>query len=225
MRVLVIEDYLPVQKSVAKGLREAGFAVDVSGDGEEGLWYATGNEYDVIILDLMLPGMDGLTILEKLRAEGKGTHVLILTAKGDLEDRVKGLGLGADDYLVKPFAFEELLARVRALVRRAYKRKNPVLCVGELRIDTASERVHRGDEEISLSAREYGLLEYLAMREGEVVSRTDIWNHLYDWLSDATSNVVDVYIGYLRRKLDRPGRPSLIRTVRGRGYSMGGDTL
>ena len=224
MRVLFIEDYEPLQKSLARGLREAGFAVDVTGDGQEGLWHATSHEYDVIILDLMLPGMDGLSVLKQLRDAGKQTHVLILTARGETADRVRGLELGADDYLAKPFAFEELLARVRALLRREYKRKNPLLCIGELRIDTASERVSRGDEEISLTAREYALLEYLAMREGEVVSRTDIWNHLYDWLSNATSNVVDVYIGYLRRKIDRPGRASLIRTIRGRGYSIGEKT-
>lgn len=221
MRILLVEDYAPLQKALAKGLREAGFAVDVTGDGKKGLWHATGHEYDVIILDLMLPGMDGLTLLQQLRDAGKQTHVLILTAKGEVVDRVRGLELGADDYLTKPFAFEELLARVRALVRRAYKRKNPVSQIGELRIDTASERVWREDEEIALTAREFALLEYLVMRKGEVVSRTDIWNHLYDWLSDATSNVVDVYIGYLRRKIDSPGQASLIKTVRGRGYSIG----
>lgn len=193
----------------------------MTGDGKEGLWYATSNEYDVVILDLMLPGMDGLTMLKKLRAAGHETHVLILTAKGEVPDKVKGLELGADDYLAKPFAFEELLARVRALVRRQYKRKSPIISVGRLRIDTAAQRVRRGDEELSLTAREYALLEYLAMRKGEVVSRTDIWNHLYDWLSTATSNVVDVYIGYLRKKIDQPGEPSLIQTIRGRGYSIG----
>lgn len=220
MRVLLVEDYAPLQKALAKGLREAGFAVDVTGDGKQGLWRATSHEYDVIILDLMLPGMDGLTLLQQLRDAGKQTHVLILTAKGEVADRVRGLELGADDYLTKPFAFEELLARVRALVRRAYRRKNPVAQIGELRIDTVSERVWRGDEEIALTAREFALLEYLVMRQGEVVSRTDIWNHLYDWLSDATSNVVDVYIGYLRRKIDSPDQASLIKTIRGRGYSL-----
>lgn len=218
---LLIEDYLPLQKSLAKGLREAGFAVDVTGDGKEGLWYATRNEYDVVVLDLMLPGMDGLTVLKKLRADGRESHVLILTAKGEVSDKVKGLELGADDYLAKPFAFEELLARVRALVRREYRRKNPLISIGDLHIDTAGQRVWRGDDQIVLTAREYALLEYLAIRRAEVVSRTDIWNHLYDWLSTATSNVVDVYIGYLRRKIDRPGEPSLIRTIRGRGYSIG----
>jgi len=221
MRVLLVEDYLPLQKAVAKGLREAGYAVDVTGDGEEGLWYASGNEYDVIVLDLMLPKMDGLSILKRLRADGRPAHVLILTAKDTLADRVKGLDLGADDYLVKPFALEELLARVRALARRAYCVKNPSIEAGDLRIETASQRVWRGKEEVCLTPREYALLECLAMRRGETVNRTDIWEHVYEFNSEADSNVVDVYIGYLRRKLDRQGRPSLIQTVRGRGYSMG----
>ena len=221
MRVLFVEDYEPLRKSVAQGLREAGFAVDATSDGKEGLWFATNNEYDVILLDLMLPGMDGLGVLRKAREAGVETHVLILTAKGEVEDRVRGLDAGADDYLCKPFAFEELLARVRALSRRGYGRKDPVIQVGDLRLDTAAQRVWRGEEEITLTAREYALLEYLALREGEVVSRTDIWNHLYDWVSAATSNVVDVYVGYLRKKVDRPGSPSVIETVRGRGYALG----
>jgi len=224
VRVLLIEDYRPVQKAVAKGLREAGFAVDVSGDGKEGLWLAQTNEYDVIVLDLMLPAMNGLDVLKQLRRSGKQVHVLILTARGEIPDRVKGLELGADDYLVKPFAFGELLARVRALVRRQYRQKRPVISLGDLRIDTAAQRVWRGGERKDLTARESALLEYLAMRHGEVVSRTDIWNHLYDWASSNTSNVVDVYIGYLRKKLDRHGEPSLIQTIRGRGYAIGRET-
>jgi DNA-binding response OmpR family regulator len=222
MRVLVIEDYPPIQRAVAKGLREAGYAVDVTGDGEEGLWYATGSAYDVIVLDLMLPKMDGLTVLRRLRAEGRPSHVLILTARDTVADRVRGLDLGADDYLVKPFAFEELLARVRALARRAYCVKNPCLKVEDLRIETAAQRVWRGKEEVRLTPREYGLLEYLALRAGEVVSRTDIWEHVYEFNSEADSNVVDVYIMYLRKKLERAGRPALIHTLRGRGYSLGG---
>ena len=221
MRLLVIEDYLPLQRSLAKGLREADFAVDTARDGQEGLWYATSNEYDVIILDLMLPGMDGLEILKKIRAKGIQTHILILTAKDTVEDRVAGLNLGADDYLIKPFAFEELLARVRALLRRSYQEKNPSIRIKDLRIDLAKQRLWRGGEEIQLTAREYALLEYLAMRAGETISRSDIWEHVYEFNSSASSNVVDVYIGYLRKKIERPNKPPLIHTVRGRGYRLG----
>ena len=221
MRLLLVEDYPPLRKSVAKGLREAGFAVDVTDQGDEGLWYAMNNDYDVILLDLMLPGMDGMGILQALRQAGRETHVLILTSKDTVSDRVAGLDAGADDYLVKPFAFEELLARVHALVRRGYGRKDPVLCCGSLRIDTAAQRVFNGDAELQLTPREYALLEYLAMRAGEMVSRTDIWEHVYDFHSTAESNVVDVYIGYLRKKIERPGLPQLIRTRRGQGYSLG----
>jgi DNA-binding response OmpR family regulator len=220
VRILVVEDYLPLQRAVAKGLREAGYAVDVTGDGEEGLWFATTNEYDLVVLDLMLPKVDGLTILRRLRAAGRPSHVLILTAKDGVADRVKGLNQGADDYLVKPFAFEELLARVRALSRRAYCAKNPLIHIGDLRIDTPAQRVWRGKEEVVLTPREYALLEYLAVRVGQVVTRTDIWEHIYEFNSEADSNVVDVYIGYLRRKLERPDKPLLIHTVRGRGYRL-----
>jgi len=210
-----------LQQSLAKGLREAGFAVDTTGDGREGLWYATSNDYDVIILDLMLPGIDGLQILKKLRTRGQKSHVLILTARDAVEDRVTGLDLGADDYLVKPFEFRELLARIRALLRRSYRRKNPRIRIRDLRIDLTSQRVRRGRQEIQLTPREYALLEYLAMRAGEMVSRTDIWEHVYEFKSAASSNVVDVYIGYLRKKIERPGKPPLIHTVRGRGYLLG----
>lgn len=221
MRVLLVEDYLPLQDSLSQGLHEAGFAVDVTGDGNEGLWYAMSNDYDVIILDLMLPGLDGLKILKKIRAKGRQTHVLILTAKDTLEDRITGLDMGADDYLVKPFAFEELLARIHALVRRKYQEKNPTLKIQDLRLDQAAQRVWRGREEIELTGREYALLEYLALRAGHLVSRTDIWEHIYEFNSSASSNVVDVYIGYLRKKIEQPGKPALIRTIRGRGYILG----
>jgi DNA-binding response OmpR family regulator len=221
MRVLVIEDFDPLRLSIAKGLQKAGMAVDQTGDGEEGLWYARLNPYDAVILDLMLPGLDGLTILRKLRAEGLKHHILILTARDTVEDRVHGLDAGADDYLVKPFAFSELLARVRALIRRTYQAKSPSVQVGPLRLDTAKQRVWVGQRPANLSAREYALLEFLALRAGAVVSRTEIWEHVYDFHSESDSNVVDVYIYYLRRKLDEPGRPSLIQTVRGRGYCLG----
>ena len=194
MRLLLIEDYRPLQKSLAKGLREAGFAVDITGDGREGLWYATSNDYDVIILDLMLPGMDGLSLLKKLRAKGRQSHVLILTAKDTIEDRVTGLDMGADDYLVKPFAFEELLSRLRALMRRRYQEKSSCIHIEEMRIDLTTQRVWRCREELQLTRREYALLEYLAMRAGQTVSRTDIWEHVYEFNSSASSNVVDVYI-------------------------------
>lgn len=221
MRLLLVEDYPPLQKSLATGLREAGFAVDTTRDGQEGLWYATSNEYDVIILDLMLPGIDGLEILKRIRAKGLKTHVLILTAKDTVEDRVAGLNLGADDYLIKPFAFEELLARVRALLRRSYQEKSPCFRIKDLRIDFAAQRLWRGGEEIQLTAREYALLEYLAMRADQTISRSDIWEHVYEFNSSASSNVVDVYIGYLRKKIERPNKPILIHTVRGRGYRLG----
>jgi two-component system copper resistance phosphate regulon response regulator CusR len=223
MRLLLIEDYRPLRESLTQGLREAGFAVDATGDGEEGLWYGMGNDYDVIILDLMLPGLDGLKILQKLRTEGRQSHVLILTARDTVDDRVAGLDLGADDYLVKPFAFRELLARIRALLRRSYRTKNPLVEVQDLRIDLTLQRVWRGQEEVALTPREYALLEYLAMRAGEVVSRSDIWEHVYEFNSSTSSNVVDVYIGYLRKKIEKPDRPSLINTVRGRGYTLGAE--
>jgi DNA-binding response OmpR family regulator len=221
MRILLVEDYPPLQKSLAKGLREAGFAVDATGDGQEGLWYAMSNDYDVIILDLMLPKMDGLSILKKLREENKTEHILLLTAKDTVEDRITGLNMGADDYLVKPFAFGELLARLRALTRRSYIQKNPTLKVQDLHIDLNARRVWRADEEIILTSREYMLLEYLAMRAGQIVSRTDIWEHVYEFKSNALSNVVDVYIGYLRKKIEKDGAPPLIQTIRGQGYILG----
>ena len=221
MHILVIEDYRPLRQSLSKGLREAGYAVDATGDGEEGLWYATGSEYDVVVLDLMLPGVDGLQILKAIRSRGRSSHVLILTAKDTVEDRVHGLDCGADDYLVKPFAFAELLARIRALVRRRYRQKHPSIEVQDLRIDLTTQRLWREQQEIMLTPREYALLEYLAMRAGEIVSRTDIWEHVYEFHSTASSNVVDVYIGYLRKKIEDSDRPRLIHTIRGRGYLLG----
>jgi two-component system, OmpR family, copper resistance phosphate regulon response regulator CusR len=221
VRVLVVEDYAPVRAAVREGLAENGFAVDVANDGEEGLWLAQSNPYDVIVLDLMLPKLDGTSILKRLRAGGSQVAVIVLTARDQLDDRVKGLDLGADDYLVKPFAFAELLARVRALVRRRYEMRDPTIRVGDIEIDTARREVKRSGESVALSAREYALLEYLAMRIGEVVTRTDIWEHVYDFHSEAHSNVVDVYIGYLRKKLERDGAPKLIHTRRGQGYLFG----
>lgn len=224
MRILVVEDYEPVRKSIVQGLREDGFAVDASADGEEGLWYAQSNEYDAIVLDIMLPGLDGLTILKRLRTTGSKTPILLLTAKDTVGDRVTGLDLGADDYLIKPFAFAELLARIRALARRKYDKADPIVRVLDLELNTAGRTVRRSGRVVELTAREYALLELLALRAGEVVSRTDIWEHLYEFHAEADSNVVDVYIGYLRKKLERPDLPKLIHTRRGLGYVMGDDS-
>ncbi|MSR64904.1 MAG: response regulator transcription factor [Verrucomicrobiae bacterium] len=220
MRVLFIEDSTRLQTSVGSGLRKAGYAVDVIGDGEEGLWLAESNDYDVIILDLMLPGLDGLSLLGRLRAKEKTTHVLILTAKDTVEDRVRGLQKGADDYLVKPFALEELLARVQALCRRSYQRKNPRIVIGDLQIDTAARAVTRNDKPIELTPREFMLLEYLALRRGEVVSRTEIETHIYSDSSELMSNAVDSAICTLRSKISPPGAAPLIHTRRGMGYVL-----
>jgi DNA-binding response OmpR family regulator len=221
MRLLVIEDYPPLARSVAQGLREAGFGVDVATDGEAGLSCAKTLPYDAIVLDLMLPKLDGFSVLEGLRRARHGAAVLILTARHDVSDRVRGLDLGADDYLVKPFAFEELLARIRALVRRRYGRTQTLITLADLEIDTSARIVRRGSRIVELSAREYALLEYLAVRRGHTVTRSEIWDHVYDFASEPSSNVIDVYIGYLRKKIDQDFEPKLIRTRRGLGYVLG----
>jgi DNA-binding response OmpR family regulator len=220
MRVLVVEDYSPIRLAVRDGLAEQGYAVDVASNGEDGLWLAEQNPYDVIVLDVMLPKVDGLEIVKRLRAKGSQVGVLMLTARDTVADRVTGLDHGADDYLVKPFDLSELFARVRALVRRGYAAKDPVIRVSDLVIDTVKRTVKRGEAVIAFSPREYALLEYLAIRAGEVVTRTEIWEHVYDFRSDAQSNVVDVYVSYLRKKL---GQPALIHTRRGYGYVLGDD--
>lgn len=220
MRALVVEDYAPVRQAVVEGLSEQGFAVDHASDGVEGLWYAENNPYDVIVLDVMLPKLDGLAVLKQLRARGATSPVLLLTARDGVDDRVRGLDSGADDYLVKPFAFAELLARVRALVRRRYEARDPIVRVADLEIDTTKRLVRRAGEAIMLSAREYALLEYLGLRAGQLVTRSEIWEHVYDFAADAQSNVIDVYIGYLRKKLEREGAAKLIHTRRGQGYIL-----
>jgi DNA-binding response OmpR family regulator len=220
MKVLLVEDHKPLAKALKQGLEEEGYAVDLAADGEEGDFKATTAEYDVIILDLMLPKVDGLTLLQKWRKAGLQTHILILTAKGALEDRVKGLDLGADDYLTKPFEVDELLARVRALVRRGHQVKDPVLRIYDLEIDTASRTVKRAGKWIHLTPREYALLEFLAFHAGKVVTRPMIWEHLYDEEDENTSNVVDVYIRYLRNKIDKGFDPPLILTRWGEGYML-----
>jgi DNA-binding response OmpR family regulator len=222
VRVLLIEDHKPLARALQQGLVEEGFAVDVAYDGEEGDYKARSAEYDVIILDLMLPKKDGLTVLQGWRRDGLSVHVLVLTARGNLEDKVRGLDTGADDYLTKPPQLEELLARVRALVRRSHQVKNPVIRVHDLEIDTAGRTVKRAGQEIHLTPREYALLEFLAFHPGKVVTRTMIWEHLYDEQDESTSNVVDVYIRYLRNKIDKGFDPPLILTRWGEGYLLRG---
>jgi DNA-binding response OmpR family regulator len=206
-----------------KGLEEEGFAVDVAHDGEEGDFKARTAEYDVIILDLMLPKQDGLTLLQHWRRDDLKTDVLVLTARGSIEDKVRGLDLGADDYLTKPFELEELLARIRAVIRRRHGVKDPILRVCDLEIDTATRTVKRGGQSIHLTPREYALLEFLAYHRGRVVSRSMIWEHLYDEQDENTSNVVDVYIRYLRNKIDKGFDPPLIITRWGEGYLLRGE--
>lgn len=222
MKLLLVEDAPRLQRLVARGLREAGYAVDVCANGQEALWLGQQNDYDVIILDLMLPGMDGLEVLRRWRDGGRNMHVLLLTARDTVADRVRGLEAGADDYLIKPFAFEELLARVAALCRRRYGQKSQQIVVGELNMDLVARKVTVAGHPVSLSAHEYALLEYLALRRGQVVSREEIEAHIYGESTDVMSNVVDRAICVLRRKLDLPGRPSFITTRRGLGYVLQG---
>ncbi|MBM4074904.1 MAG: response regulator transcription factor [Planctomycetes bacterium] len=220
MRVLVVEDYEPMRTALIRGLRDAAFAVDPAENGSDGLWLARSNDYDVIVLDIMLPDIDGISLLKRLRAEKSKSRVILLTARDSIEDRVAGLDRGADDYLTKPFAFEELLARIRSLVRRHYDVPNPVIRIGDLEIDTTNRSVRRNGFEIELTRLEFALLTYLAMRRGEVVTRTDIWENLYEFESSNTSNVVDVYIRYLRKKIEIDGTTRLIHTRRGFGYVL-----
>ncbi len=220
MRVLVAEDHASLARSIANGLREEGYAVDLTFDGNEALRWASENPYDCVVLDIGLPNKNGWTIVETLRQAGNKTPVLFLTAKDAVEDRVRGLNLGADDYLVKPFDWNELVARVRAIIRRGHNQPAQCLKIDDLEIDMASKSVKRSGKPVNLSAREYALLEYLALRTGQVVSRSEIWEHLYDQNDETVSNVVDVYIGYLRNKIDRDHNVKLIHTRRGMGYVL-----
>ena len=223
MRVLVVEDELRMASLIRRGLIDEGLAADVTAKGEDALWMAQAHDYDAIVLDVMLPGISGFETCHQLRANDIWTPVLMLTARDAVEDRVAGLDTGADDYLVKPFAFAELLARLRALVRRGDPERPSVLEVGDLRLDPASRQVSRGDEEIALSAREFALLETFMRRPGEVLSRLHLLEHAWDFAYENRSNVVDVYIRHLRRKIDEPfGRRSL-ETVRGTGYKLRAD--
>jgi len=221
MRILLVEDSPRMRQNIGAALRLSGYAVDLAADGEEGLWQAESHDYDAIILDIMLPKLDGLSLLKRLRTKGRKTHVLLLTARDTVPDRVLGLNSGADDYLVKPFALEELLARVQALCRRSYDSKQTILTVGDLEVDTNARTASRDNHSLVLQAREYALLEYLVRRAGHVVTRTEIETHIYDSLADPVSNVVDSAICALRRKLEvSPTSAPLIHTRRGIGYVL-----
>src|SRR5258705_10262118 len=220
MKLLVAEDHAKLARSIATGLREEGYSVDLTFDGNEAAHLLASNQYDCVILDIMLPGKEGWAVLDETRQRGNRAPVLCLTARDAPEDRVRGLDLGADDYLIKPFDWDEMLARIRALIRRVHGRPNKVLRVGDLELDTASKTVRRAGTTIPLSAREYDLLHYLVTRAGQVVSRADVTAHLYHSDQELPSNVVDVYIGYLRGKIDKNFPTPLIPTCRGQGYRL-----
>jgi two-component system OmpR family response regulator len=223
MRVLVVEDELRMASLIRRGLTEEGLAADVAPNGEDALWMAQSHEYDAIVLDVMLPGMNGFETCRQLRGSGVWAPVLMLTARDSVEDRVAGLDTGADDYLVKPFAFAELLARLRALARRGDAERPSVLEVGDLYLDPATRQVRRGTREIRLSAKEFALLETFMRRPGVVLTRLHLLEHAWDFAYESRSNVVDVYVRHLRRKIDEPfGRRSL-ETVRGAGYRLRAD--
>ncbi len=225
MRLLLVEDEKDLAGIVAQGLEEEGYIVDVAHDGEEGLYMAENFPIDAIILDIMLPVIDGLTVLSTLRRKSILTPVILLTARDALLDKIKGLDTGADDYLTKPFEFDELLARVRSLLRRKGEAKEAVIRIDTLEINTASHEVKREGTDIKLSAREYALLEYLAYNKDCVLSRSDIVEHIYHEETDMDSNVVDVYINYLRNKVDKGFKTQLIQTVRGAGYMLKSESM
>lgn len=223
MRILLIEDEEKLAQSLKKALETERFAVDLALDGNKGYDLVFGEEYDLIILDLGLPGMDGLQIAKEAREEKVNTPILILTARDTLKDKIAGLNLGADDYLVKPFEFEELLARIRALLRRGQKEPETIYQIDNLTLDPISKIVKRAGKEISLSAKEYALLEYLLRNKGQIVSKQQVIDHVWDMELDPFSKVIDVYIGYVRNKVDKafPKEKPLIHTIKGMGYKLG----
>jgi two-component system, OmpR family, response regulator len=220
VRVLLVEDQTKLARAVRRGLQQEGYAVDVAATGDDGLHLAIEVDYDAVVLDVMLPGLDGFEVCRRMRVQGRWAPVLMLTARDGVADRVTGLDVGADDYLVKPFAFRELLARLRALLRRAAGERPAVLTVGGLRLDPAAHTVSRDGRPVELSAREFALLEFFMRHPGEVVTRTQVLEHVWDFNYEGLSNVVDVYVGYLRRKLEQPSGRPLLRTVRGVGYAL-----
>jgi len=222
MRILIVEDEKSLADIIKKGLEEEGYVVDVAYNGEDGLFMAENEPSDLIILDIMLPIIDGMTILKRIRKAGVKTPVLMLTAKDTIMDKVSGLDSGADDYLTKPFLFDELLARIRALLRRNSDVKTSIIEIGDLIVDMATHEVKRGGKNISLSAKEYALVEYMALNKNKVLSRTSLTEHLYDQDFDLDSNVIDVFINRIRNKIDRGYNTKLIYTVRGAGYMLRG---
>jgi two-component system OmpR family response regulator len=218
MRVLVVEDETKLGELLRRGLDEEGYAADVADRGEEALWMANAVSYDAIVLDVMLPGADGFEVCRRLRGNGVWAPVLMLTARDEIDDRVSGLDAGADDYLTKPFAFEELLARLRALTRRAPAERPSVVEVGDLRLDPAAHRAWRGERELDLTAKEFALLELFMRRPGVTLSRTQLLDGAWDIAFESRSNVIDVYVRYLREKIDRPFGRNSIQTIRGVGY-------
>jgi len=223
MRVLIVEDELRMAGLIRRGLTAEGLAADVAGTGEDALWLAQAHDYDAIVLDVMLPGLDGFETCRRLRSDGVWAPVLMLTARDSVEDRVAGLDTGADDYLVKPFAFAELLARLRALARRGTQERPTVLEVDDLKLDPATRRVWRGETEIQLSAKEFSLLETFMRRPDEVLSRLHLLEHAWDFAYENRSNVVDVYIRHLRSKIDEPFGRKTLETIRGAGYRLRAD--
>ena len=220
MRILVVEDEEKMARALQRGLEHEGYSAEAVGTGDDAVFWATETAYDAIVLDVGLPGRDGYTVCRDLRSAGVYTPVLMLTARGAVEDRIAGLDSGADDYLIKPFAFGELLARLRALLRRGPAERAPEIVVGDIVVDPASHTVKRCGVDIDLSPREFALLEYLATNAGQVMRRRDIIDHVWDWDYDGLSNVVDVYIGYLRKKLEQPFKSRVIKSVRGVGYGL-----
>ncbi|MGH2636779.1 MAG: response regulator transcription factor [Actinomycetota bacterium] len=223
MRVLVVEDEKRLAAGLKKGLEAEGFATDVALDGTDGLWMARENPYDAIVLDIMLPGLNGYRVCATLREEGNWTPILMLTAKDGEFDEAEALDTGADDYVTKPFSYVVLVARLRALIRRGAGERPAILEAGDLRFDPGSRRAWRGETEVSLTAREMALLEFLLRRKGEVVSKTDILQHVWDYEFEGDLNIVEVYVRHLRNKLDRPFRRDGIETVRGAGYRLAAD--